>query len=264
MDSLVNPFGGPAAIANSHYSEFHEGGVIDPDTGERRPALTRFVHDSLRSLVLNEQFPCLGGKSAVRQGSYRFGLYGELGMPAAAAGLARDLFRFITDVKQADTGFSTYLASFAGPIVATEMAFEQLLWQTLQQLHDLDWPHHPWDATVSADAGDPHFSFSFAGHAFFVVGLHPASSRTTRRFAWPTLVMNPHDQFEALRASGRFPRFQELIRRSDRELQGQINPMLAEHGQKSEAVQYSGRHVGPEWQCPFHAHGPAVVRPVEE
>src|ERR1700712_1270815 len=92
MDSLVNPFGEPAAIANSHYSEFHEGGVIDPDPGDRRPALTRFVHDSLRSLVLNEQFPCLGGKSAVRQGAYRFGLYGELGSTGAAAGLARDLF----------------------------------------------------------------------------------------------------------------------------------------------------------------------------
>lgn len=264
MDSLVNPFCDPAALENSHYSEFHDGAVIDPDTGDRRPALTRFVHDGLRSLVLNDQFPCLGGKSAVRQGAYRFGLYGELGSTSASAGLARDLFRFITDVQHSAGGFSTYFASFAGPIVATEVAFERLLWHTLQQLHDLDAPHHPWDATVSADASDPQFSFSFGGHAFFVVGLHPASSRTTRRFAWPTLVMNPHDQFEALKASGRFPRFQELIRRSDLELQGQINPMLAEHGEKSEAVQYSGRHVQSAWQCPFHAHSSVAVRPVED
>lgn len=51
-----------------------------------RPALTRFVHDGLRSLVLNEQFPCLGGKSAVHQGAYRFGLYEELVIGAITPG----------------------------------------------------------------------------------------------------------------------------------------------------------------------------------
>lgn len=143
--------------------------------------------------------------------------------------------------------------SFAGPIVSDEIAFEQLLWQTLQQLHDLDAPFHRWDQSVSSDADHADFSFSVGGVAFFVVGLHAASSRLTRRFAWPTLVMNPHRQFEILRATGMFPRFQEVIRHGDEELQGAINPTLAEHGQKSEAMQYSGRYVEPGWQCPFRA-----------
>ena len=51
---------------------------------------------------------------------------------------------------------------------------------------------------VSADPDNPHFSLSFGGEAFFVVGLHPDASRPARRFARPTMVFNLHDQFETL------------------------------------------------------------------
>ena len=117
---------------------------------------------------------------------------------------------------------------------------------------------------MSSDADHADFSFSVGGMAFFVVGLHAGSSRLTRRFAWPTLVMNPHRQFENLKANGTFPRFQKVIRHADQELQGAVNPMLAEHGRKSEAMQYSGRHVEPDWRCPFHARADAAIPPVAD
>jgi FPC/CPF motif-containing protein YcgG len=34
-------------------------------------------------------------------------------------------------------------------------------------------------------------------------------------------------------------------------LAGTPNPMLARHGEASEAAQYSGRVVSDDWQCPF-------------
>jgi FPC/CPF motif-containing protein YcgG len=111
-----------------------------------------------------------------------------------------------------------------------------------------------WSAAASADPADPRFAFSFAQTAFFIVGLHAASSRATRRFAWPTLVFNPHEQFEELRRSGRYWRFQRVIRDGETALQGSINPMLAEFGERSEAAQYSGRRVEAGWKCPFHSH----------
>ena len=37
----------------------------------------------------------------------------------------------------------------------------------------------------------------------------------------------------------------------DRTLAGDINPMLARHGESSEARQYSGRAVDDDWTCPF-------------
>jgi FPC/CPF motif-containing protein YcgG len=254
MRSAANPFDDAVSIASSSCSVYERGQLIDRHTRERAPAINGFVHDALRALVLNEQFPCLGGKSAVRHGAYRFGLYGELGSSVASAGLARDLFTFVSDLETLQSPFSTYLASFTAPNPPDEIAFERLLWQTLQQLHDLDAAHHAWDPLVSADASDPEFSFSFGGVAFFVVGLHASSSRATRRFAWPTLVFNPHQQFEDLKATGRFTRFRDVIRRAERALQGDINPMLADYGQRSEASQYSGRQVDAEWKCPFRAH----------
>jgi FPC/CPF motif-containing protein YcgG len=127
------------------------------------------------------------------------------------------------------------------------------LWATLQHLHDADTERHALASGVSDDPTNPHFSFSFAATAFFVVGLHAASSRASRRFAWPTLVFNPHDQFERLRADGQYARFQQVIRNAERELQGNVNPMLDDFGRRSEARQYSGRAVGNDWQCPFRA-----------
>jgi FPC/CPF motif-containing protein YcgG len=250
----VNPFCDALAIGNSSYMRYDGGHLVRPDTGAPATALASFVHDGLRALVLNEHFTCLGGKSAVRRGSYRFGFYPALGSPEAAAGLARDLCTFVAELPSFGDSFSTYMASFCGPEMGGEQAFETRLWRTLQQLHDRDAPHHPWDPTVSDDPADTHFSFSFCGTAFFVIGLHAASSRVTRRFAWPTLVFNPHRQFEALRERGEFARFQQVIRRAEQELQGEINPMLSDHGTRSEAAQYSGRRVEDTWACPFHAH----------
>jgi FPC/CPF motif-containing protein YcgG len=249
----MNPFEHAEAISNSNYSLFEDGQLIQRDTRTAPSALTTFVHDGFRALVLNDQFVCVGGKSAFRQGGYRFGLYADLGSSAAVSGLARDLFTFIEELPAGGDTLTTYVASFSGPHPADELAFEQALWRTLQALHELDSEYHAWDPTVSEDPADPTFSFSFAGVAFFVIGLSAASSRVARRFAWPTLVFNPHRQFEVLRERGEYARFQHVIRNAETHLQGDINPMLSNFGNRSEAMQYSGRRVNAEWTCPFHA-----------
>ena len=46
-------------------------------------------------------------------------------------------------------------------------------------------------------------------------------------------------------------RMREKIIARDIELAGTINPMLARHGEASEARQYSGRVVEEGWRCPF-------------
>jgi len=249
--NAANPFSDAVSIANSNYSRFDGRHLVNVDTGAPASELTGLVHDEIRALVLNDHFICVGGKSSLREGAYRFGLYSELGNAASAAGLARDLYGFVGEAASFGDAFSTYIASFTGPHPANELAFERDLWKTLQVLHDLDAPHHRWDPTVSDDPGDPRFSFSFAGTAFFVIGLHAASSRAARRFAWPTLIFNSHRQFETLRQSGEYTRFQRVIRAGEEQLQGAANPMLADFGTRSEAAQYSGRRVEDTWRCPF-------------
>ncbi len=133
-----------------------------------------------------------------------------------------------------------------------EEAFEQCMWERLESLTHKDDYHGQYaDPRVSADPADPHFSLSFGGEAFFVVGLHPRASRPARRFERPALIFNLHDQFERLRASGLYDKMRSTILERDVALAGDSNPMLARHGSVSEARQYSGRAVGTDWVCPF-------------
>ncbi len=253
----ANPFGSELARANSAYVSFRGGGLVREPCGGSVTPLEEFVHDSFRALVLNPKFSCVGAKAAIRSGNYRAGLYGTMGTHGAVAGLARDLFEFVEDLPHIGGDFTTFVASFGGPNVADELDFERLLWAQLQGLYEQDRLHHGWDPAVSANPDAPDFSFSFAGRAFFVVGLHPASSRHARRFAWPTLVFNVHEQFERLREGGRFARVREVIRAREIKLQGSLNPNLSDFGELPEARQYSGRPVDEGWRCPFDADGDA-------
>ena len=149
---------------------------------------------------------------------------------------------------------------FEGPGALDETGFETHLWARIQSLTAKDsWRGQPHDARVSADPEDPHFSLSFGGEAFFVVGLHPRASRPARRFAYPTMVFNLHDQFETLRALGRYEKLRAAIIDRDIDLAGSPNPMLSRHGTNSEARQYSGRAVAGDWACPYHRAGHADV-----
>jgi len=246
-----NPFSSQQALDNSSYARLDGSRLVRlPEPGDPS-AVQSFVHESLRAVVLSSSYPCFGAQAAVRSGRYAMGLYEELGSGAASEGLARDLFEFTLEQDAWDPQLSTFLACFASPVALDEPAFERALWEQLQALHDLDRRHHAWDPAVSHDPANPHFSFSFAGRAFFVVGLHAANSRWSRRFAWPTLVSNAHRQFERLRVRRQLTTMQKRIRRRDQALQGTLNPNLSDFGLVSEARQYSGRAVEPSWRCPF-------------
>ena len=144
------------------------------------------------------------------------------------------------------------IASFRSPEITSELHFEELLWKQLQAIHEIDRQHFSWDQSVSNDPSDGSFSLSVGGRAFFVVGLHPLASRRARRFPRPVLVFNLHEQFDRLRKRGKFEMMKTIIRARDMDYSGSINPMVSDHGDTSEARQYSGRAVPEGWRCPFH------------
>ena len=211
------------------------------------------AEEAFRQFVLRPEFPCLGAKAAVNARTYDVRSYGELGSPEATSVLATDLSHFARTLCRANTEYATFAAIFAGPESTNETEFEDLLWRQLRALHEHDAARCDWDPAVSSDPRDPHFSFSFGGQALYVIGMHAQSSREARRFPCPTLVFNPHVQFERLRADGKWRRMQEAIRERDRDLQGTVNPMLSDFGEQSEARQYSGRAVEENWSAPFEA-----------
>lgn len=208
--------------------------------------------DHLRAMVLDDDYPCVGAKSVFTRHTARIEVFDELADPTSTE-LYEGLTDYATSVARdaEDTEFVSYVAVFAGPTVASETSFEELLWRQLGLLHEQDvCAGNAPDPAVSSDPSHPHFGFSLAGTAFFVIGMHPAASRMARQTPWPVLVFNLHRQFEALRASGRYERVRDTVRRRDARLQGSTNPMVADHGSVSEARQYSGRDVPDGWQPP--------------
>jgi FPC/CPF motif-containing protein YcgG len=227
----------------------------------RGEAFLQEAEAAFRSMVLSAGFSCIGAKAAINDGAYGFGAYDEMASENATNELARDLVHFARSDVMAQSAYATFVAVFESPRTTDEIQFEELLWRQLRQLHRVDAMHFAWDARVASDPQDPEFSFSFAGHAFYVIGMHANSSRVARRFPWPALVFNPHEQFEKLRRDGKWRRMQSSIRQREVALQGSINPMLSNFGEESEARQYSGRIVDDQWQAPFpQAKGSEVER----
>ena len=250
-----NPFNSELALRHSRYFGTKDGRPVLLSDPDQPPDLfASAVIGAFRGFVLNPQFVCVAAKSAVHHETYRLGIYDRLASPEATAGLSHDLYEFLRETEPIESEFTTFVATFREPTELDDVAFEKLLWRQLQMLHDRDAPLHDWDPAVSSNPEDPHFSFSFAEHAFFIVGLHPGSARLARQFPWPTLVFNPHAQFERLRETGMWEKIKEAVRQREEELQGGVNPVLADFGEETEAKQYSGRLVEPDWHPPFVPH----------
>lgn len=201
-----------------------------------------------------EHFPCLAARTAQARDQVTHVEASDIRCGKDDAAIADAIEAFATRRKP-DHVFHSLVVHFPQSPALDELAFERHLFARLQGIHDVDRRRFAWDETVSADPGSDKFSMSVGGKSFYVIGLHPGASRVARRLAHPAMVFNLHAQFEYLRQQGRYDRLREAIIERDVELNGSANPMLAVHGQSSEALQYSGRHIEGEWECPFKPHG---------
>ncbi|CAF1045967.1 unnamed protein product [Adineta steineri] len=148
--------------------------------------------------------------------------------------------------------FTTYVACFRTPKDVSEDIFETLLWKQLRLLHKEDVENGmTWAENYSDDPLDPNFGFSVGGRAFFIVGLHPNSSRKAGQFLAPCLVFNSHDQFTNLRQLNIISEIRQVVRNADLRENGSINPNLIPNDNKSSAFEYSGKLINPDWTPDF-------------
>ncbi len=204
---------------------------------------------NFKKFILDDNHPCIMAQTVFSLDKVDFHEYENFGSKSAAKKILKDLTTYISGYDFESRDFFTFIATFRGRKDFTEKQFEQILWKQLQFLHEVD--DKPWDPEVESNPDDNKFSFSLAGKAFYIVGLHPNSSRMARQSPAPTMVFNLHWQFEKLREMGTYDNVRDKIRERDIELQGSMNPMLHNFGEASEVRQYSGRKVGEEWKCPF-------------
>ena len=202
-----------------------------------------------KDFILKRKHPCVMAKTVFMMDKYQLQTY-ESRTDDSLNLLLNDLENYLNAYDFESNEFESFIAVFPNMPADSEIQFENELWKTLQRLHQLD--DQEWDERVSSDPENPNFSFSLKGRAFYVIGMHPNSSRIARQSPYPTFVFNLHCQFEKLREMGTYQKVKSMIRKRDKKLQGSINPVLKDFGDDSETKQYSGRNVEAEWKCPFH------------
>jgi uncharacterized protein len=200
----------------------------------------------------NKAFPCVGAKAALAKQQVKCMVAGDMRCPIDDRSILQFLYDFVDEYRLSNGIFYSAAIIFEEPVTLTEDVFDELLWKRLQALANLDAEKHLYDKRVDADPSSANFSFSIKEEAFFIVGLHPASSRASRQFKYPTLVFNPHAQFEKLKQTNKYQLIRNVARKRDIAYSGSVNPMLDDFGNSSEAFQYSGRRYDDQWKCPLY------------
>lgn len=218
----------------------YKDSVIDKESVDRE----------FKNFIVKQNHPCIMARTVFKMDKYQLKVYDSMTSERVVQKILEDLNAYLQHYDFESNEFESIIACFPEDKFGSELEFETILWDLLQQLHDND--SEAWDTRVSKDPADTNFSFSLKGHAFFIIGMHPQSSRLARRSPFPTIVFNLHWQFEKLREMGAFKKVKKRIRQRDKKLQGSINPVLKDFGMDSEAKQYSGRNIDDSWKCPFH------------
>ncbi|HUR30397.1 MAG TPA: guanitoxin biosynthesis heme-dependent pre-guanitoxin N-hydroxylase GntA [Saprospiraceae bacterium] len=201
--------------------------------------------------VKNKEFPCIAAHEASSKKTLRCFVADHMACPKDDHQILNFIYAFVDEFKLSSGGFHSVVIIFKEPRILDENMFDHLLWRRLQAISDMDAQRFDFDSRVSSDIGSPNFSYSLKEEAFYVIGLHPASSRKARQYKYPVLIFNPHSQFENLRAENHYSKMQQIVRKRDQLYSGSVNPMLADFGDAPEVFQYSGRVYESTWQCPL-------------
>jgi FPC/CPF motif-containing protein YcgG len=209
------------------------------------------IIDAYRSFLSNKSFPCIAARASVAASHVRCLVAGSMACPKDDAAILNFLYQFVDDYRHSKELFHSAAVIFKAPQPTNEEQFDSLMWQRLQALADLDAANFRYDPRVEAAPDSARFSFSLKEESFFVLGLHPGSSRLSRQFGYPALAFNPHAEFEKLRDAHHYEQMKNVVRKRDLAYSGSVNPMLDDFGETSEVYQYSGRKYSEDWQCPL-------------
>lgn len=209
------------------------------------------VIDTFKEMIEDRSFPCVAAKDALNKDNIKILSVGHLACPHDDEKILSFIYDFTTKFRNREKGFHSVVILFPLTNPLTEEEFEMFLFQRLKALRTLDARNYSYDNRVSDDPTAENFSFSLMEEAFFIIGMHPNSSRPARQMPVPTIVFNPHIQFEELRNKDVYGKMRTIVRKRDMDYSGSINPMLTDFGTQSEIFQYSGRMHSSDEKCPF-------------
>ncbi|MEP6673896.1 MAG: guanitoxin biosynthesis heme-dependent pre-guanitoxin N-hydroxylase GntA [Ferruginibacter sp.] len=210
------------------------------------------ITEEFISFLSNRDFPCVAAKDALAKNNLRIIIADHMACPKDDNAILQFIYSFTENYRQNSKGFFSAVVIFKTPAELDELLFENLMAIRLRGLKNIDAKNYQHDPRVSADPLSADYSFSLMEEAFFIVGMHPQSSRPARRFKYPALVFNPHAQFQELKNNNRYEKLKTIVRRRDLAFSGSVNPMLTDFGTASEIFQYSGRNYDLAEKCPFN------------
>lgn len=208
------------------------------------------MKEKLIKYILHSSFPCVMAKAVARNGNLKV-LTIKNNYSTNIESFLSSMYEFIESFKKNPSRLSSFVLVLENQDLSFE-GFEKKFWKFLEEINAHDKKLYPADPRVSADPRNDQFSFSLKSEAFFIIALHPHSPRKARRFPYPAIVFNPHQQFENMRRNGVFHKVRDMIRLKDKILQGSINPMLTDFGTRSEVFQYLGKIYSPNDPLPLH------------
>ncbi len=210
-----------------------------------------FIQQHFNDFLRIGAFPCVAAKDALAKSRLKVFVAGHLGCPSDDAEILKFIYEFISDYRKMPEGFHSAAIIFPSNNKLSEIEFDTMMWTRLAALQKMDAVNYQYDKRVNDDPQSSDYSFSLMEEAFFIVGMHPGSSRAARRSPYSVLIFNPHQQFEKLKKNDRYEKLKTIVRKRDIAFSGSLNPMLSDFGKRSEIFQYSGRKYNDEDECPY-------------
>lgn len=196
-------------------------------------------------------FPCVAARESLKKDQIKCMVANHMGCPSDDHTILEFIYNFVDDYRKSLKSFHSAAVIFKGPYIDDEQIFDKFLWSRLTALSELDKQKYAHDSRVNENPESKDYSFSLKAEAFFILGLNPASNRHARQFKYPTLIFNPHAEFEKLRKEDRYNKMKNVVRDRDMVYSGSVNPMLQDFGEASEVFQYSGIRYSTDWKCPL-------------
>ena len=131
------------------------------------------VHSEIKRILLQ--------KKSFHRKDYHLKTYDDFGEYYPRPQLEGDLLQHLGENL-------TFWAVFKDVEALSEDEFELKMQKELSSL-----------SLLQTQGSNDDFCFSFGEKSFFVMGLHPKSSRPSRRFPWPALVFNSFEPAQSRR-----------------------------------------------------------------
>ncbi len=213
--------------------------------------LNQNIISSFYSFIRNIDFPCVAAKDALAKDNVKIFIAENIACPVDDKNILEFMYAFTDAYRRSQKGFHSAAIIFKDCSLKDQNIFDACLWKRLAALRKMDEQNYHHDPRVDSNPMSAGFSFSIKEEAYFILALHAGSSRPARQFQYPTLIFNPHAQFEEMKTTARYEKLKAVVRKKDIALAGSINPMLADFGEASEVYQYSGRQYDKDWKCPL-------------